>query len=72
MSTINLLLDTQYPDEYHSIPLDDYRDHEFNGGCWCCPKQRVQRFKDGYFRFLWFHHAADNRYYYDAENLPLQ
>jgi len=66
------LLDTEYPDEYHSLPLDDVKEHTLSGTCWCLPKQRVQRFKDGYFRFLWYHNAADNRQYYDAEDKPLQ
>ena len=66
------LLDTEYPDEWHCIPVDDCREHEYSCECWCCPEQEVQSEEDGYFRFLWFHHAADNRDLYDAENLPLQ
>ena len=66
------LLDTEYPDEWHCVPSDDLRPHENSCACWCAPEQEVQRFEDGYFRFLWYHHAADCRDYYGAEDLPLQ
>ena len=73
MNTADLrLLDTEYPDELHCVPNDDLIEHDYSGACWCAPAQEVQRFEDGYFRFLWYHHAADCRDYYGAEELPLQ
>ena len=66
------LLDTEYPDEYHSLPLDDVKEHTLSGTCWCLPRRSLRRYGEHGFMFLWYHNAADNRQYYDAEDKPLQ
>ena len=36
------------------------------------PEREVEQFEDGYFRFLWYHYAADNRHIYPDERATLQ
>ncbi len=61
------ILDTEYPDELHYVPAADLREHEVEGSCWCCPTRHDQGS-----RFVWVHHAADGRHYYDDNPLWLQ
>ena len=66
------LLDREYPDEFHCVPDEDLREHKCGADCWCQPEMEVEEFEDGYFRLLWWHHAADGRDYYQSELIPLQ
>lgn len=61
------ILDTEYPDELHYVPAGDLREHEAEGTCWCCPTRREHGW-----RFIWTHHPADGREYYDDNPLWLQ
>lgn len=47
---------------WHIVPLNDLRDHETNGGCWCKPT-----LDDG----VWLHHSMDGREAFETgERLP--
>lgn len=75
MSATPLLLDTEYPDEYHRIPVNDMREHDLCGSCWCKPA--IERHDGGgndgtYLRFVWYHHPADGRQHYLLTRIPLQ
>lgn len=42
-------------DTMHIIPMGDFRDHEPETTCWCCPDEDDER------PDLWLHHAMDGR-----------
>ena len=47
---------------WHIVPLNDLRDHETNGSCWCKPT-----LDDG----VWLHHSMDGREAFETgERLP--
>lgn len=68
----DLLLDTEYPDELHRIPVDDVREHEICGSCWCKPRREHHTCAEHGLHFLWFHRALDGRDYYVDGVVPLQ
>lgn len=72
MSTLSLLLDTEYPDEWHNLPNQDMREHELSGACWCKPEREVLECEDHPPQFLWHHNAADGRHHYGEGEVPLQ
>lgn len=41
----------------HVVPLNDLREHDLNGSCWCRPD-----YDDG----VWVHHALDGREMYET------
>lgn len=49
--------------QVHCVPLGDYRQHEYNERCWCCPEE----FGDE--GSLFRHNALDNRTWYDDHPL---
>ena len=47
---------------WHIVPLNDLRDHETNGSCWCKPT-----LDDG----VWLHHSMDGREAFETgDRLP--
>lgn len=47
---------------WHIVPLNDLRDHQTNGSCWCKPT-----LDDG----VWLHHSMDGREAFETgERLP--
>ncbi|MCA3152070.1 MAG: hypothetical protein ING77_12920 [Rhodocyclaceae bacterium] len=50
-------------DELHVVPLDDLREHELDGACWCKPVEDVEH------PGLWTHHALDGRENYEEGRL---
>ena len=47
---------------WHIVPLNDLRDHDTNGSCWCKPT-----LDDG----VWLHHSMDGREAFETgERLP--
>ena len=47
---------------WHIVPLNDLRDHETNGSCWCKPT-----LDDG----VWLHNSMDGREAFETgERLP--
>ncbi len=50
-------------DELHIVPLDDLREHELDGACWCKPVEDVEH------PGLWTHHALDGRENYEEGRL---
>jgi hypothetical protein len=72
VSTLVPLLDTVYPDEWHSLPDDDIKKHELNGACWCKPEREILECEDHPLQFMWYHNAADGRHHYADGDVPLQ
>lgn len=66
------MLDREYPDEYHSLPMDDVKNHEMSGACWCIPKRKVLNYGKHHFIFVWYHNAADGRSFYRHKDILLQ
>lgn len=64
--------DTLYPDELHRIPVDDLREHEVCGGCWCKPRRVQHVCPEHGLQFRWFHRALDGRDLYLDGVVPLQ
>ena len=47
---------------WHVVPLNDLREHDLNGSCWCKPT-----LDDG----VWLHHSMDGREAFETgERLP--
>ena len=48
--------------DWHVVPLNDLREHEANGSCWCKPT-----LDEG----VWLHHSMDGREAFETgERLP--
>ena len=55
------IMDTLYPDEVHMIPLNDLREHEASGGCWCYPSREERQHMPDDWCFVWTHRPLDRR-----------
>lgn len=67
MTTTPLMLDTEWPDEMHCIPVNDLKEHAIGAECWCRP--RLERLC---FHFTFYHRALDGRDHYRDGVIPLQ
>ena len=67
-----LLLDTEWPDEIHRVPVDDLREHEPDAGCWCHPRMEHHRCEEHGLHFFFYHRALDGRDYYLNGVAPVQ
>jgi len=67
-----LLLDTEWPDEMHRIPVDDLKEHDIGAECWCKPRLEHHRCAEHGLHFMFYHRALDGRDYYHDGVVPLQ
>jgi hypothetical protein len=68
----SLLTDIEYPDEMHRVPVDDLREHDICGSCWCKPHLEVDECDEHGLHFRWYHRALDGRDYYVDGKVTLQ